>query len=283
MHRIFQNDPGVFARAIHELNLPFGDPVSVELLPTDVTEIEPLERRIDTLLRITTAEEAFLLVVEAQRGKDAGKLASWPYYLAYLHNRYDEVPHLLVICQDESIARWADKPITAASNGRISFAVYPLVLGPHNVPVISDQSQAAADVPLAALSAITHVNDPCIGDILKALAGALQSIDESDAEVFALLTEAGLGSSPAGETWRHLMTLNSSMIRTVTTERIRDEGRDQGRAEEAAGSILRVLERRGIVVTDTQAARIRSCTDLEVLRHWLDLATTAESVDEILT
>ncbi|WP_280437529.1 hypothetical protein [Nocardia carnea] len=68
---------------------------------------------------------------------------------------------------------------------------------------MTDQAEAAADVPLAALSAITHVNDPCIGAILKALAGALQSIDESDAEVFALLTEAGLGTTPAGDTWRH--------------------------------------------------------------------------------
>ncbi|MBF6440343.1 hypothetical protein [Nocardia cyriacigeorgica] len=279
MHRIFENQPGVFTQTIQILDLPFGEPTVVELLPTDVTEIEPLERRIDTLLRITTREETFLLVVEAQRSKDRGKLASWPYYLTYLHNRYQQVPHLLVICQDETIARWADNPITAATHGRTSFAAFPLVLGPHNVPIVTDPAEAAVNVPLAALSAITHVNDPDIGAILKALAAALQSIDDNDAEVFALLTEAGLGTTPAGDTWRHLMTLSSSMIRTVTTERLRD----QGRAEEAAGSVIRVLERRGLPVTDSTRARIRSCTDLETLHHWLDLATTAATAEEIFT
>ncbi|WP_280397935.1 hypothetical protein [Nocardia carnea] len=215
--------------------------------------------------------------MEAQRSEDADKLISWPYYLTYLHNRYKLVPHLLVICQDEKIARWADRPITAASNGRTSFVVFPLVLGPHNVPIVTDPAEATADVPLAALSAITHVNDPCIGAILKALAGALQSIDESDAEVFALLTEAGLGKTPAGDTWRHLMTLTSSMIRTVTTERIRDEGR----AEEAAGSVIRVLERRGLTVSPEIRDRVESCTDLNLLRDWLDRATTAPSAEEI--
>lgn len=291
MHRIFENQPGVFTQTIQILDLPFGEPTVVELLPTDVTEIEPLERRIDTLLRITTREETFLLVVEAQRSKDRGKLASWPYYLTYLHNRYQQVPHLLVICQDETIARWADNPITAATHGRTSFAAFPLVLGPHNVPIVTDPAEAAVNVPLAALSAITHVNDPDIGAILKALAAALESIDDNDAEVFALLTEAGLGTTPAGDTWRHLMTLSSSMIRTVTTERLReegreqgrDEGRDQGRAEEAAGSIIRVLERRGLPVTDSTRVRIRSCTDLETLHHWLDLAATAGTAEEIFT
>ncbi|WP_280419808.1 hypothetical protein [Nocardia carnea] len=142
---------------------------------------------------------------------------------------------------------------------------------------MTDQAEAAADVPLAALSAIAHVNDPCIGALLKALAGALQSIDESDAEVFAILTEAGLGTTPAGDTWRHLMTLSSSMIRTVTTERIRD----QGRAEEAAGSVIRVMERRGLSVSAPVRARIEACTDLGLLRDWLDRATTATSADEI--
>ncbi len=75
------------------------------------------------------------------------------------------------------------------------------------------------------------------------------------------------------------MTLSSSMIRTVTTERLRD----QGRAEEAAGSVIRVLERRGLPVTDSTRARIRSCTDLETLHHWLDLATTAATAEEIFT
>ncbi|MFE9321012.1 hypothetical protein ACIHDR_14305 [Nocardia sp. NPDC052278] len=56
MHHLFRQDPGVFARTIRDLGLPFSDPIDVALLPTDLTEIDPLERRVDTLLRIETAE-----------------------------------------------------------------------------------------------------------------------------------------------------------------------------------------------------------------------------------
>lgn len=68
------------------------------------------------------------------------------------------------------------------------------------------------------------------------------------------------------------MALDSSMIRTVTTERIR--------AEEAARSIVRFFERRGLTGTDSIRAPIRSCADLETLHHWLDLALppTAEVI-----
>ncbi|MGX1909827.1 hypothetical protein ACWIID_13295 [Streptomyces phaeochromogenes] len=59
MHRIFQEDPGAFARTFPALDLPFPDPVSVSLMPTDLTEIKPLERRVDTLLKLETASPTY--------------------------------------------------------------------------------------------------------------------------------------------------------------------------------------------------------------------------------
>ena len=51
MHRIFQEDPGVFARTFRALGVELDEPVTATLLLTDLTETRPLERRVDTLLR----------------------------------------------------------------------------------------------------------------------------------------------------------------------------------------------------------------------------------------
>ncbi|GAA3989981.1 hypothetical protein GCM10022384_42420 [Streptomyces marokkonensis] len=85
MHRIFQDHPGLFSRVSEALSIPFPQATAVSVLPNDVTETRPVDRRIDTLLRIDTEEHGpFLLAVEAQKRKDPEKPASWGYYLAYL-------------------------------------------------------------------------------------------------------------------------------------------------------------------------------------------------------
>jgi len=51
----------------HEaLHVPFPEPREIAALNVDLTEIEPVERRVDTLLRAETDEGTYLLVVESQ-------------------------------------------------------------------------------------------------------------------------------------------------------------------------------------------------------------------------
>lgn len=57
------------------------------------------------------------------------------------------------------------------------------------------------------------------------------------------------------------------------------ERRALKRAE--ARAVLRVLARRGVVVTPEQQATIESCTDLAQLDVWLDRAVTAGSALEL--
>jgi hypothetical protein len=89
LHRIFQEDPGLFARAVKGLGVLFDTPVSVSKLPTDLTENRPVERRVDTLLRMDTADNgSFVLAVESQGRRDPDKPASWAYYLSHLYAKY---------------------------------------------------------------------------------------------------------------------------------------------------------------------------------------------------
>ncbi|MFE3447245.1 hypothetical protein ACFXNW_29790 [Nocardia sp. NPDC059180] len=280
MHRIFQHDPGVFARAVRALGLPFLDPTEVALLPTDLTETRPLERRVDTLLRITTAHGAFLLLVEAQGKVDHLEPAAWAYYLSHLYAKYRLPPVLLIVCQDQKTARWARRPPAIGAPFRRSLIVHPIVLGPHNVPAVTDPRIAASDIPLAALSAVTHANEPDIDAILNALARALHGFDE-DQSIFAELTEMGLGTSPAAKTWRKLMSVDLSFFRSESSQRLRAEGRVEGQVEGVCESILRVLERRGVGVSAPARDRIEACDDRDTLYHWLDRALVVDDTDEL--
>ncbi|MGR8008919.1 hypothetical protein [Streptomyces hypolithicus] len=291
MHRIFQEEPGVFTRTFRALGLPFDDPVAVSLLPTDLTETRPLERRLDTLLRFDTADPgaSFLLAVEAQGKKDPGKPASWAYYLAHLYAKYNVPPVLLVVCQDKNTAAWAAEPVDIGPPQWPALTMRPLVLGPHNVPTITDPATAIRDIPLATFSAITHGKDPDAAAILKALAAALKTVDEETAGIFIEITELGLGTTPAAQIWRNLMSVDLSFFRSETAQRLRSEGEATGEARgeargEAKGlakSIVVLLTQRGIDVPDDTRDRITTCTDLDTLGTWFTRAVTATSAEEL--
>jgi hypothetical protein len=52
MHRVFQKDPALLTRACQQvLHIPFPEPRDFAVMNADLTEIQPVERRVDTLLR----------------------------------------------------------------------------------------------------------------------------------------------------------------------------------------------------------------------------------------
>ncbi len=100
LHRIFQKEPGLLTKALQRA-----------AMNVDLTEIEPVERRVDTLLRAETDEGTYLLVVESQGQPDDRKRGSWPYYLSYLYEKYRCEPVLIVTTQSRATAKWAAQPI----------------------------------------------------------------------------------------------------------------------------------------------------------------------------
>ena len=67
MHRIFQDHPGLFSGVSEALGVDFASPTSVTVMPTDLTEPRPLERRVDTLLRLETKDDEPLLLAVRPR------------------------------------------------------------------------------------------------------------------------------------------------------------------------------------------------------------------------
>ncbi|MFI6868803.1 hypothetical protein [Nocardia sp. NPDC050406] len=201
MHRIFRHDPGVFARAFHALRLPLADPVEVVLLDRHTSAVPLREAQADALFRITTRTGGFLLLVQPLAWDDSDKPAEWARDLAQLSFEYRLPPVLLVVCQDRVTALWAMNTSAIGLPLWPSLEVHPLVLGPHNVPVVADPEEAAANIPLATLSAVAHVRSPHIHAILAALAEGLAGAEHDDARIFAELTGLGLSGTPAAELW----------------------------------------------------------------------------------
>lgn len=288
MHRIFQEYPELFSRLSEVLGVTFPPPTSVTVLPTDLTENRPVERRVDTLLRLETEDCGdLILAVEAQSKKDLAKPAGWAYYVAYLLNKYRTPPLLLVICQDHSTAEWAGRPVDFTAAGWPSLTVRPLVVGPHNMPRMTTTADARKDLPLATLAAITHGAGSEAGTILKALTGALRDARDDIRYPLVEFVSQGLGTLPAAELWRKLVAVDLSFYKSPISEELRDEGRAEGRAEGLAKGraldILFILGRRGVDVPDDVRERITGCDDSEVLLRWLDRALTVSSVEDIFT
>ncbi|MFF4112598.1 hypothetical protein ACFY0P_03805 [Streptomyces sp. NPDC001714] len=270
LHRIFQKDPGLLTHALQRvLGVPFPETREFAAMNVDLTEIEPVERRVDTLLRAETDEGTYLLVVESQGEVDGRKRGSWPYYLSYLYEKYRCEPVLIVITQNSATARWAAQPIRLGLRGWESLTVRPLVLGPENVPVIADEREAVRDVPLAVLSAMTHGRGRHAAAILESLAAALKTIDRDSAAVFVQFVDSCLVDPQAKQMWRDLMTAMQYFWRHPLAEQVREEGREegreQGRIQQCAEMVLRVLEWRGIPVSDSVREQVDACTELDQL------------------
>ncbi|MFD7765399.1 hypothetical protein [Streptomyces sp. NPDC059787] len=284
LHRVFQKDPALLTRALQRvLNIHFPEPRDFAVLNADLTEIEPVERRVDTLMRVETDKGAYLLVVEAQGKVDDAKRGSWAYYLSYLYAKYRCEPVLIVITQSRATARWAARPIRLGLPGWHSLTVRPLVLGPENVPVIRDEQEAERDVPLAVLSAMTHGRGKRAAAILEPLAAALRTMDAESAAVFVAFVDSCLIDTQAKEIWRDLMAAIHYFFRHPVAEQVREEGREEGRVEDRAAMTLRILEWRGVPVPDAVRERVQACADLDQLELWAQRAVHATRAEDLFS
>lgn len=62
---------------------------------------------------------------------------------------------------------------------------------------------------------------------------------------------------------------------------VHSDGEAKGKAKGKAKDILRVLEVRGVEVSESIRERVMACGDLEVLGTWFDRSLTVESAAEL--
>ncbi|MFC4012752.1 hypothetical protein ACFOY2_36350 [Nonomuraea purpurea] len=318
LHRIFRDNPELYSRAFKMLNIEFPAAREVAVIDTDMTEIVPIERRADTVMMFTSRGGAkHVIISESQSEPDNDKPASWAYYISYARIKFDCPATLLVISQKESTAKWARRPKAIGLPGHPSLTVHPIVLGPDNVPKITDLAEASTDVVLTMFSALTHARSSEVAAILEALDVALTTVDTNSARYMAEQVEIGLGDTKARQIWRGLMTMQNYRYKSEFAEILRAEGEAIGEARgkalgealgeargkalgkalgealgEARGkalgkalgearSVLKILEERGVPVSESVRERIQNCTDPALLDQWLLRSLKVTTAEEL--
>ncbi|MEJ3745976.1 hypothetical protein WEI85_22125 [Actinomycetes bacterium KLBMP 9797] len=280
---LFRHRPELVVDLLHDVlavELPRYQRVRLE--SADLTELTPTEYRADLVVTLADADggigaPVLAVVVEVQLSRDGGKRWSWPVYLATLRARLRCPVVLLVVCTDAAVAGWCATPVEL---GHPRFVLAPLVVGPRQVPVVTDAGVACAAPELAVLSAMAHAAHPDRDKVLRALVDGLASVDQ---ERWTLYSDVVFAALPAAAR-RYLEALMGTGTYEYRSEFVRRyvlQGRAEGRVEGEARAVLAVLATRGIEVPDDVRARISGCTDVEQVETWLRRAVTARTVADL--
>ena len=240
-------------------------------------ELTPIEHRADTVVELRTGEDPVLaVVVEIQLSRDPAKRFSWPVYLATVRARLRCPTALLVICPDAATAAWCAKTVHLGPGNTFT----PTVLGPRQIPLMTDPDHAAHNPEMAVLSAMAHGGSADQDKVLHTLPAALVAVDDQHAKLYYDLVLAALPTAAR----RHLEELMSTTYQYQSdfARKYVAEGEATGRAEGEATALLTVLAARGIHVPGDARTRITECTDLDQLTTWVCRAATADSIHDVL-
>jgi hypothetical protein len=283
-HRVFRHVDDLLPEVMDRVfGVALGKAGRVTVLSTDLTEPEPLERRPDSVilaeLLVQDDDGTYIVVVESQTSEDRDKPWSWPYYIAYLREKYRYPVLLLVVCSDPVTERWARKEIISGVGDLVCMRVTPAVAGPGNVEPITDLDMARQHVGFAVFSALTHSRMESPHDILEVLPEALGTIEQDNGEFLAEFVEAGLAGTNSYAIWRDLMITGTyphvSQWRTQATE--------QGSVKARTEDILRILVRRDINVPEDDRMVIENCADMDTLDKWFDRALAINDIKDLFT
>jgi hypothetical protein len=162
----------------------------VRLEPTDLPDLVPVEFRADAVVALHRGGVAVqALVVEVQLRRDADKRRSRPCYVANLRARLGCPVDVLVLAPRRRIAAWCCERIPLGVSGSV---VVPLVIGPDEIPVVTDPAEAVRDPE--ALMTTTPI-DPLRSEIGRIVFG--RAIEEGRERGLAEGHEQGLAE---GET-----------------------------------------------------------------------------------
>ncbi|WP_446224201.1 hypothetical protein ACTWPB_02970 [Nocardia sp. IBHARD005] len=212
------------------------------------------------------------ICVEVQLSRKDQKRWSWPVYVATLRARLKCPVVLLIVVPNSEIAAWAGNPIEIGHPG---FALRPLVIGPGDLPLVTDPAEAASSPERAVLSAMAHGDGPHNKEVFQSLLTALMKTDDERARMYHDLVDEVL-SEAASRRLEELMTMTYEYQGRIARKYVA-----QGLEEGVATSIFTVLSTRGLVVSDAQRLEIEQCRDISQLNEWLSRAVTAATCADV--
>ncbi len=286
---LFRENPPLAPHLV-EMLFPLKLPpyTTVAVVEAALDQLIPVELRADLVLELRDDQGALVLaiILELQREKDPRKKRSWPVYLAAVYARKQCPAILLVVTPDAEVAAWASEPIDLG----LGFSVVkPLVLGPANVPEVTDPARAEQEAELAILSAVAHGNGPNGLAVVLAALGALGRLDQEHAAVYFQIVYDALREPMQRALEAKIMERQAEGTKPLPAfaqwlvdigER---KGLHDGELKAKRDALLRILARAGIALAVNDRARIDACEDGATLDRWFDNALGAKTVADVLS
>ncbi len=133
------------------------------------------------------------VIFEIQLTRDDTKPAAWHHYVATMHRQSRNLVTLIVIAVTESMARWCARPLAYDHAGINTFE--PVVLGPQQIPRVTDLIQAEQLPALAVLSVAAHGQRADGAEVAIAALGACKALDNDRGTQYADFVFGWLGEA----------------------------------------------------------------------------------------
>ena len=186
-----------------------------------------------------------------------------------------------MITDDDAIARWAATPIESLQPGS-SFV--PLVLGPSQVPVVTQEEQARQAPGLAVLSALAHGNGPSGLEVVVAAFAAISELPRDQRIEYYVLICASLNEVMRRAVEKPMRSIEPYLVLDWQKQHYY-AGKAEGKLDAARSFVIELAERRLGTVRDELRLRVEACADTARLRELaLEVGTAADlaSVERLL-
>ena len=252
------------------------------MIDTDLSEAVPAEYRADAAILLRGALE-LALVIEVQLQQDPDKRWSWPAYLTLTRARQRCPAAVLVLTLDPSTARWAAEPISLGPDAMMR----PIVMGPAQVPLVTDPAQAQASPELAVLSVIAHGGEPEVVEVGRVAIDAIANVDESRKRLYTDLIFEKVAPEFSRILKEYVMENwepRSEFLRELNAEaraEARAEALVEGKELTLRSNVGELLHHRFGALSPDQEASLQAAS-LDTLDRWTSRALTAPSIDAAL-
>ncbi len=184
---MFRTHPELIPLLMREtlgVQVPAYETLSVSEAALD--QLVPIEFRADLIVEFldgTHKRPVLSSIVEVQLRIDEAKYFSWPVYATVERSRKRCDTCLIVVAPDPAVAAWARGPIRIGPGNELR----PIVLGPAEIPIVTDREVAMANPILAVLSALAHGDEPEKGPrVVRIALEALDVLDPEDSGIYLL-------------------------------------------------------------------------------------------------
>jgi hypothetical protein len=274
---MFRENPSLALQLLEQsLHLPVPEHTSVAVVEAALDQLVPIEFRADLVIEVKQGDQVVLaIVLEVQLGEDPDKKSAWPVYLTVTRARRQGCPTcVLVVAPDAKVAAWAAKPIALGLPGD---AILPRVLGPSELPLVTDPAEVSRQPEVAVLSAMAHGNEPDGLRVVMAVLEGLAGFDEASAKVYRTLIYEALGEALR----RKVEEMLSQRVGEFQEPPFVLKLKAVGRAEGLKAALLKLVARAGLTLGEEERERIEGCDDPAVLDRWVDNAIGAKTAADL--